>query len=83
MKKVVDIPDLGGRVPFEGHPGICFSHAFPVVGDLDQCLAGFLNEEADIGGTGVDGVLQQFFHGAGRSLDHLPCCDLVGDVIGQ
>ena len=50
MEQVIDIPDLGSGVAFEGHAGICFAHTFPVVDDLDQRLPRVLDEQADIVG---------------------------------
>ena len=69
-------------MPLEGHAGIRFGHAFSVIHYLYQCLPGILNEQPDIGSSGIYGILQQLFHSAGRALDDFARRYLVCDVIG-
>src|SRR6185437_13575822 len=44
MEKIVDLPDLGRRMPFECHTGIGLAHPFTVVYHLDQRLPSILDE---------------------------------------
>ncbi len=83
MKKIVDMPDLGSSVPFEGHACVGLAHALAVIDDLYQGFAAFGYKELYFGGPCVDCIFQQFLHRAGRPLDHFSGGDLVGDIIGQ
>lgn len=82
MKKIVDILNLGGSMPLEGHSGVRFGHAFSIIYHLYQRFPGILNKQTDIRSAGIYRILEQLFHGAGRSLNNLTRRDLVGDVIG-
>ena len=55
----------------------------PVIGHPDQGFSGILDEQPDFGSARIHRILQQFFHGTGRSLDHFTRRYLIGDVIGQ
>ncbi len=83
MKKIVDMPDLGGSVPFEGHACVGSAHAFAIIDDLYQGFARIADEQLYPGSPCVHRILQQFFHRAGRTLDHFSGGDLVSDMIGQ
>ena len=67
----------------KGHPGIDGSHPGAVIDDLDQCLAGILDDDLDVGRTGVDGILDQLLDDRSRSLDHLTGSDLIGNIIRE
>ena len=54
-----------------------------VVGDADQPAPAGLDLDADAGGSGVQGVLQKFFHDRGRPVHHLAGGDLVGNLVGK
>ena len=70
-------------MPLEGHPGIGGTHAAAVVGDLDQGLAGILDEEIDPGTAGIDRIFQQFLHCGSGTLNDFTCCNLVGYGVGK
>ena len=53
----------------------------PVVGDHDQVESAALDLDMDRGGSGIEGVLEQFLDDLSRTLDHLadgPCDDSYG-----
>lgn len=50
-----------------------------VVGDLDELEAPVLDDDVDGGGSGVEAVLEELFHGGARALDHLSGGDPVHD----
>jgi hypothetical protein len=83
MKKIVNIPDLGSGMPLKGHPGISFAHAAAIINNLDKCLAGVIYDQLNFTCTSIHGILQQFFHGTGRSLNDLTGSNLVGNMIGK
>jgi hypothetical protein len=83
MEEVVDVSDLGSRMPFKCHSRICLAHPFSVVYHLYQRLAGILDKKADISSSGVNRVLEQLLHCAGWSLDDLSGGYLIGNVVGQ
>ncbi len=56
---------------------------FAVVDDGDQSDASVFQLDADVGGPGVERVLDQFLHDGGRTLDHFAGGDLVGDLRRQ
>ena len=67
----------------ESEHGIVADHAASVVGDLDQLFATGLDADLDARGAGVEGVLEHFLYDRRRTLDDLPCSDLVGDGLGE
>lgn len=69
-------------MPFEGHAGIRFAHAFAIVYYLYQGFAGILDDQLYFRCLCVYGILQELFHGTCGTLDHLACSYLIGDVIG-
>ena len=71
--------NLAGRVPLEAKQRVVTVHAGTVVGDADEAAATGLYVHGDVCGPGVEGVLDQFLHHAGRALHHLAGGDLVGD----
>jgi len=54
-----------------------------VVDDRDELEASAGQSHPDAGGPGVDGVLAQLLHHAGRSLDDLAGRDLVDERIAE
>lgn len=50
-----------------------------VVGNLDELEASVLDDDVDGGGSGVEAVLDELFHGGVRALDHLSGGDPVHD----
>jgi len=68
-------------MPLKGHPGIDGSHTGSVVDDLDQGLAGILDDDLDVGGSGVNGILDQLLDDRSGTLDHLTGSDLIGNII--
>ena len=83
VKQVVGTPQLGGGVPLEAEPRILERHSLAVVDNLYQSPAGILDDELDVGGTGIDSVFQEFLDDRGRALHHLTGGYLVGHGIGQ
>ena len=80
-EEVCRLADLARRMPLKGHPGIHSPHTGAVVDDLDQCLAGILDDDLDVGRTGIDGILDQLLDDRSRSLNHLTGSDLIGNII--
>jgi len=68
-------------MPLKGHPRINGSHAGSVVDDLDQGLTGILDDDLDVGGSGVNGILNQLLDDRSGALDHLTGSDLIGNII--
>ena len=82
-KEIINIPDLGSGMPFKSHAGIRFTHAGTIIYDLNQGLAGLLNDQTDLIGPRIDGIFQQFLHGTGGPLYDFPGRYLVSYIIGQ
>ena len=71
--------NLAGRVAFKAKQRVVTVHAGTVVCNADETPAAGLNLHGDARGPGVEGVLDQLLHHAGRALHHLAGGDLVGD----
>ena len=69
--------DFGGREALADDLQVLHADAVAVVLDLQQLEAPFLRSDLDAGGTSVQAVLQQLFHGVGRANDDLPGCNPV------
>ena len=67
----------------EAEPGIGGRHTLSVVDDLYPGLSPAVHVEQDVGGPGIDAVLEEFFDYGSRALHHLARCDLVRYAIGQ
>ena len=80
-EEISRLADLARRMPLKGHPGIDGTHTGTIVDDLYQCFAGILDDDLDIGRTGVNGILDQLLDDRSRSLDHLTGSDLIGNII--
>ena len=78
MEKIVDVPDLGGSMPFESDPRVRLAHSATVVYHLYQRLTRLLDKQPDLCSACIYSILQQFFDGAGGSLDHFSGRYLVG-----
>jgi hypothetical protein len=70
-------------VTLEGEEGVVAHHAAAVVGDTDEATAAGFDIDADAGGAGVEGVLQQLLDDGGGAVDDLAGGDLVGDLVGE
>lgn len=78
--EVVLARNLARRVPPEAQGRVLAAHARAIVLDLDQPLPAFDEFDPDVGGSGVEGILDEFLdHGYGP-LDDLPGGDLLGDL---
>jgi hypothetical protein len=75
----IAVRQLGGGVALDGQLQIRRRHAGAVVDDTDAAPAAGLDGHLDGAGAGVDGVLDQFFHGRGRPLDHFARRDAVDE----
>lgn len=67
----------------KGQPGVSLAHAAAVVYYLHQGAAGIAYHDADLRGSGVNGVLRQLLDHGGRTLYHLAGSYLVGDGVGK
>ena len=68
---------------FERQAGICLTHSLAVIDHLNAGLAGVHDDHFHTGGTGIDGILYQFFDDRCRTLYHLAGGYLVGHGIGK
>ena len=68
---------------FEGEEGVVGDHAVAVVDDADELAATGFNLDADAGGTGVEGILEELLDDGGGTLDDLAGSDLIGHEIGE
>ena len=62
---------LGGSMAQKGRTGILGTHTAAIVGDADKGHAAITDLHRDLGGTGIHGVFQQFFHHGGRPFHYL------------
>ena len=67
----------------KGQAGIGLAHPHPVINNLNQGAARVLENNLDMGGLGVNGVLHQFLDDTGGALDDLASSNLVGYRIGK
>ncbi len=67
----------------EGEQSIVAHHAAAIVDDLNEFLPASLNLDPDAGGTGVQGIFQEFLSYRSWALDHLASGNFVGDVFGE
>ena len=67
----------------EGQQRVVAVHALAVVGDADEPPPARLDFDADAGGAGVEGVLQQLLDHRGGPVHHLAGGDLVGNLVGK
>ena len=82
-EQVIGAANLGGAVPLEGQARVGVGHAHAIVNNLYQCPSGILEDNLDVVGTGINGVLHQLLDDRGRALDYLASSNLVGNRIGQ
>jgi hypothetical protein len=82
-EKIVGGADFGGGVAFEGEEGVIADHAATVVGDADEAAATGFDFDADVGGSGVEGVLEELLNDGGGTVDDLAGGDLVSDLVGE
>ena len=75
--------DLAGGMADERRGDVGGFDAGAVVADLDQFDAAGLDAHRDLGGTGVDGVFEQFFDHRSRPLDDLTGGDQLCGVFVQ
>jgi hypothetical protein len=62
---------------------LLWRNAASVVGDGDALDAALLQAHGDLGGAGIERVLQQFLDHGRRTFDHLASGDLRDQLIGQ
>ncbi len=74
---------LGGGVALDGQGQVLGRQTRAVVDHQDARQAALLDLDLDAASPGVDGVLDQLFHGAGRALDHLAGGDAVDGFGGE
>ena len=77
------VRQLGGAVPLDRELQLLGRHADAVVDHRQEGAAAFLQGHGDAVRAGIDRVLDQLLHGAGRPLDHLAGGDLVDQVRGE
>ncbi len=70
-------------MPLDGERQIGGTHAAAVVGDADQREPAGRRHHLDVGGAGIERVLDQLLHHAGRPLDHLAGGDAVDGLRSQ
>jgi hypothetical protein len=68
-------------MPLEAHAGIRLTHARSIIDHLYQRFACIIDDQPDLRSSGINGILQQFFYGAGRSLDNFAGGYLVGNIV--
>ena len=72
--------DLAGPVRLDAEQRVVGIHSGAVVGDADQPRTGPFDLDADVGGSGVDGVFHQFLDHRCGAFDHLPGRDPVAEL---
>ena len=77
------IPELGGCVPQEGHPGVLRGHAAAVIRDPDAGGAPVLYGDGDVPCPGIKGIFHQFLDHRSRALHHLAGGDHVRHMGGE
>ncbi len=70
-------------VALDGQAQIVAIHAAAVILDDDARQPAQFGADVDLGGAGVDGVLDQFLDRRGRALDDLAGGDAVDGVLGE
>src|SRR6185312_13666062 len=78
VEKII-VGQFRGAVPLDRQRQFVGRHAAAVVRDRNQRLAAVAQRDIDMGGAGVDGVLHQFLHRRGRTLDHFARGDAIDD----
>ena len=82
-EQVVRLDDLAGGMAQDGHPGVGFIHPGSVVPDPDELRPSRKDTHFDLAGSGIQGILHQFFHHGSWFLHHFPSSDLVGGILVQ
>jgi hypothetical protein len=75
--------DLRGRISLETHEGVVAIHSAAIVGDPDERDPTALDQDLDVGGAGIDAVLDEFLHHGGGAFDHFTSGDLAGEGFGE
>ncbi len=78
--EVIERGELARRVTFDADGEIACGDAMAVVRDLDQGFSAVFQLNEDLGGPGVERVLDELFHDARRALDDLSRSDAFGDL---
>src|SRR6266566_1097861 len=81
--EVLGFLDFARGMPFQTEQRVVAAHAGAVVGDADETAPARLNLHRDARSLGIERILHQFLHHAGRTLDDFARRDLIGDVLGQ
>ncbi len=79
MEQVVGGFDFAGGVGGHRKRQVVGGDAAAIVADADEFGPAFLQRDLDPARPGVDGVLDEFLHDAGRSFDDLTGGDLVDE----
>ena len=82
-EEVVGAVYLARGVALEAQACVAVAHAAAVVDHLDERAPRVLEDEVDLRGAGIHGVLQQLLDGAGGAVHHLAGRYLVGHAVGQ
>jgi hypothetical protein len=75
--------DFAGGVTFQAEKRIVAIHPKPIVYHPDQAAAAGLDFNRDAFCVGIESILDQLLHHAGRSLDDFTSRDLVRDLFGK
>ena len=82
-EEVLGVPHLAGGVAFEAEQRVVAAHAKSIVRHADKAAPAREDFHREMRGLGVEGVLDELLHDAGRALDHLAGGDLIGDLLRQ
>ena len=77
------VGQLGRGVPFQRQCHVGRRHAAAVVRNLDQGKATFGQPDSDVGGSGIQRVLDQFLQRGGGPFHHLAGGDAVDEIVGK
>ena len=75
--------ELRGRMALYGQRQLIGRQTRPVISHQDARQASAVRLDLQLGGPGVEGVLHQLLHRAGRTLHHLAGGDAVHEIQGQ
>ena len=81
-EKIAGLFQFGGGVSFKAKSRILCRHTFSVVVDLNERLAGILDEDVYLCSVCVDGVFHQLFHHRRGLLHHFAGSNLIGYMFG-
>ena len=82
-REVFGAPDLAGGMPLQAEQRVIAAHAEAVIHHAHEAASARLNLHRYARSLGIQRVLDQLLHDAGRPLDHFAGGDLVGHLLGQ